>query len=209
MMNPSSGQLNENRVMKKLTRDDLFPLEKYAELRPGFRTQVMAHKQNRQVAIGPNATLYFEDRMTMQYQVQEMLRIERIFEVEGVNDELAAYNPLIPDGHNWKATFMVEFPDVAERREALKRLKGVGNKVWARVAGFEAVRPHADEDLEREDEEKTSSVHFLRFELTADMVRAVRQGAAVAMGIDHPAYTHQVDPIPAATRNSLAQDLSD
>ena len=194
--------------MKKLTRDDLYPLEKYAELRPGFRAQVMAHKQNRQVSIGPNATLYFEDRMTMQYQVQEMLRIERIFETEGINDELAAYNPLIPDGHNWKATFMVEYPEVEQRREALKRLKGVENHVWVRVAGFEPVRPIADEDLEREDEEKTSSVHFLRFELTPGMVEAVRQGAAVAMGIDHPAYTHRVDPVPSATRDSLAKDLS-
>lgn len=194
--------------MKKLTRDDLYSLEKYAEVRPGFRAQVMAHKQNRQVSIGPNARLYFEDRMTMQYQVQEMLRIERIYEAAGINDELAAYNPLIPDGHNWKATFMIEFPDVEERREALKRLKGVESHVWARVTGFEPVRPVADEDLEREDAEKTASVHFLRFELTPDMVRAVRQGAAVAMGIDHPAYTHQVDPVPAATRDSLAQDLS-
>ncbi len=168
----------------------------------------MAHKQHRQVAIGPNATLYFEDRLTMQYQVQEMLRIERIFEAEGINDELAAYNPLIPDGSNWKATFMVEFPEVEERREALKRLKGVENRVWVRVAGFEPVRPHVDEDLEREDEEKTSAVHFMRFELTPEMVKAVKQGAAVAMGIDHPAYTHAVDPIPAATRDSLARDLS-
>ncbi len=194
--------------MKKLTRDDLYSLEKYAEVRPGFRAQVMVHKQNRQVSIGPNATLYFEDRLTMQYQVQEMLRIERIFEAGGINEELEAYNPLIPDGHNWKATFMVEFPDVEERRVALKRLKGVEDRVWARVAGFDPVRPIADEDLEREDLEKTSSVHFLRFELTPDMVRAVKQGAAISMGIDHPAYTHQVDPIPAATRDSLAQDLS-
>jgi hypothetical protein len=194
--------------MKKLTRDDLYPLEKYAELRPRLRAEVMAHKQHRQVAIGPNATLYFEDRMTMQYQVQEMLRIERIFEAEGINDELAAYNPLIPDGSNWKATFMVEFPEVEERREALKRLKGVENRTWVRVAGFEPVRPHVDEDLEREDEEKTSAVHFMRFELTPEMVTAVKQGAAVAMGIDHPAYTHAVDPIPAATRDSLARDLS-
>ncbi len=200
--------VNEKSSMKKLTRDDLYPLEKYAELRPRLRAEVMAHKQHRQVAIGPNATLYFEDRLTMQYQVQEMLRIERIFEAEGINEELAAYNPLIPDGSNWKATFMVEFPDVDERREALKRLKGVENKVWVRVAGFELVRPHADEDLEREDEEKTSSVHFLRFELTPAMVQAVKQGAAIAMGIAHPAYTHTVDPIPAATRDSLAQDLS-
>jgi hypothetical protein len=207
-MNQISVQANESAIMKKLNREDLFSLEKYAEVRPQFRAQVMAHKQNRQVSIGPNATLYFEDRMTMQYQVQEMLRIERIFESGGINDELEAYNPLIPDGSNWKATFMVEFPDVEERRVALKRLKGVENKVWARVAGFELVRPHVDEDLEREDEEKTSAVHFMRFELTPDMVRAVKQGTAISMGIDHPAYTHQVDPIPAATRDSLAQDLS-
>jgi len=207
-MNQISGQSSESAIMKKLNREDLFSLEKYAEVRPQFRAQVMAHKQNRQVSIGPNATLYFEDRMTMQYQVQEMLRIERIFESGGINEELEAYNPLIPDGSNWKATCMVEFPDVEERRVALKRLKGVENKVWARVAGFEPVRPIADEDLEREDEEKTSSVHFLRFELTPDMVRAVKQGAAISMGIDHPAYNHQVDPIPAATRDSLAQDLS-
>ena len=208
MMNQISGQLSESNAMKKLTRDDLYPLEKYAELRPRLRAEVMAHKQHRQVAIGPNATLYFEDRMTMQYQVQEMLRIERIFEADGINDELAAYNPLIPDGSNWKATFMVEFPEVEERREALKRLKGVENRVWARVAGFEPVRPHVDEDLEREDEEKTSAVHFMRFELTPEMVKAVKQGAAIAMGIDHPDYTHQTDPIPPATRDSLTRDLS-
>ena len=208
MMNQISGQLSESNAMKKLTRNDLYPLEKYAELRPRLRAEVMAHKQHRQVAIGPDATLYFEDRMTMQYQVQEMLRIERIFEAEGINDELAAYNPLIPDGSNWKATFMVEFPDVEERREALKRLKGVENRVWVRVAGFEPVRPHVDEDLEREDEEKTSAVHFMRFELTPEMVKAVKQGVAIAMGIDHTAYTHQTDPILPATRDSLARDLS-
>jgi hypothetical protein len=199
---------SERLSMNKLTRNDLYSLEKYAEVRPGFRSQVMAHKKNRQVAIGPNATLYFEDRLTMQYQVQEMLRIERIFEAGGINDELDAYNPLIPDGSNWKATFMVEFPDVEERREALKRLKGIETRVWARVAGYEPVRPYADEDLEREDEDKTSSVHFLRFELTPEMVKAVKQGAAIAMGIDHPAYTHQLDPLPQAVRDSLAQDLS-
>ena len=193
--------------MKKLTRTDLYSLEKYAELRPQFRSQVMAHKQNRQVAIGPNATLYFEDRLTMQYQVQEMLRIERIFEADGVNQELAAYNPLIPDGSNWKATFMIEFSDVDERLEALKRLKGVENRVWAQVAGFEPVRPQVDEDLDRADAEKTSAVHFLRFELSSEMVKAIKQGAAVAMGIDHPDYTHRVDPISQATRDSLAQDF--
>ena len=199
--------VSDGTSMKKLTRNDLYSLEKYAELRPQFRSQVMAHKQNRQVAIGPNATLYFEDRLTMQYQVQEMLRIERIFEADGVNEELAAYNPLIPDGSNWKATFMIEFPDVDERREALKRLKGVENRVWAQVAGFEPVRPQVDEDLERADAEKTSAVHFLRFELTSEMVKAIKQGAAVAMGIDHPDYSYRVDPIPQATRDSLAQDF--
>ena len=199
--------VSDGTSMKKLTRNDLYSLEKYAELRPQFRSQVMAHKQNRQVAIGPNATLYFEDRLTMQYQVQEMLRIERIFEADGVNEELATYNPLIPDGSNWKATFMIEFADVDERRAALKRLKGVENRVWVQVAGFEPVRPQVDEDLERADEEKTSAVHFLRFELTAEMVKAIKQGAAVAMGIDHPDYTHRVDPIPWATRDSLAQDF--
>jgi hypothetical protein len=209
MMSTTSEQFSASTVMKKLTRDDLYPLEKYAELRPRFREQVMAHKQQRQVAIGPNATLYFEDRLTMQYQVQEMLRIERIFEPAGINEELASYNPLIPDGHNWKATFMVEFPDVEERREALKRLKGIERHVWARVTGFDPVRPHADEDLEREDDEKTSAVHFLRFELTPEMVRAAKQGAAIAMGIDHPAYAHKMDPLPSAVRDSLAQDLSD
>ena len=200
---------SERASMNKLTRSDLYSLEKYAEIRSQFRSQVMAHKKNRQVSIGPNATLYFEDRLTMQYQIQEMLRIERIFESEGINDELDAYNPLIPDGSNWKATFMVEFPDVEERREALMRLKGIESRVWARVTGFEPVRPHADEDLQREDADKTSSVHFLRFELTPEMVKAVKQGAAIAMGIDHPAYDHQVDPIPPAVRDSLAQDLSD
>lgn len=203
------NSVSERTVMNKLTRTDLYPLEKYAEIRPQFRAQVMAHKKSRQVAIGPNATLYFEDRLTMQYQVQEMLRIERIFEARGINDELEAYNPLIPDGTNWKASFMVEFPDIEERREALKRLKGIENRVWVRVAGFEPVRPHVDEDLEREAEEKTSAVHFMRFELTPEMVKAVKQGAAIAMGIDHPAYTHAVDPIPPATRDSLARDLSD
>ncbi|MHB8741792.1 MAG: DUF3501 family protein [Sulfuricaulis sp.] len=194
--------------MNKLTRNDLYALEKYADIRTQFRAQVMAHKKNRQVAIGPNATLYFEDRLTMQYQVQEMLRIERIFEAQGIDDELATYNPLIPDGGNWKATFMVEFPDSEERREALKQLKGIESNIWVRVAGFESLRAYADEDLDREDQEKTSSVHFLRFELSPEMIKSVKQGANISMGIDHPSYIHQVDPIPPAVRDSLAQDLS-
>ncbi len=194
--------------MEKLTRSDLYSLEQYAEIRPRFRAEIMAHKKNRQVRIGPNATLYFEDRLTMQYQIQEMLRVERIFEAQGINEELEAYNPLIPDGSNWKATFMLEFPDVEERRKALQRLRGIEQHVWIQVADFDRVRPIADEDLEREDATKTSSVHFLRFELTPQMVKAVKQGAAVAMGIDHPEYCHTVEAIPAAVRESLAADLA-
>ncbi len=194
--------------MSKLNRDDLFSLERYAELRPEFRARVMAHKKNRQLQIGPNVRLYFEDALTMQYQVQEMLRIERIFEAAGIQDELDAYNPLIPDGSNWKATFMMEYPDEAERRAQLQRLLGIERHVWAQVADFARVTPIADEDLEREDEDKTSSVHFLRFELSAQMVEAVKNGAAVSMGIDHPVYTHAAEPIPQNIRDSLAADLA-
>ena len=193
--------------MNKLTRDDLFSLEKYAEVRPEFRARVMAHKKNRQVPIGPNATLYFEDVLTMRYQIQEMLRAERIFEAAGIQDELDAYNPLIPDGSNWKATFMMEFPDEQERRQQLQKLIGVERHVWAQVADFARITPVADEDLERETEEKTSSVHFLRFELPPEMAEAVKQGAPVSIGIDHPAYTHAVEPLAQNIRNSLAEDL--
>ena len=193
--------------MNKLTRDDLFSLEKYAEVRPEFRARVMAHKKNRQVPIGPNATLYFEDVLTMRYQIQEMLRAERIFEAAGIQDELDAYNPLIPDGSNWKATFMMEFPDEQERRQQLQKLIGVERHVWAQVADFARITPVADEDLERETEEKTSSVHFLRFELPPEMAEAVKQGAPVSIGIDHPAYTHAVEPLAQNIRDSLAEDL--
>jgi hypothetical protein len=193
--------------MNKLTRDDLFSLEKYSELRPEFRARVMAHKKNRRLPIGPNATLYFEDALTMQYQIQEMLRIERIFEAAGIQEELDAYNPLIPDGSNWKATFMMEYPDEQERREQLARLLGIEKHLWAQVADFARVTPIADEDMEREDEHKTSSVHFLRFELTPEMAAAVRNGAPVSMGIDHPAYTYEAQPIPQNIRDSLAADL--
>jgi hypothetical protein len=151
---------NGARFMQKLKREDLYPLEEYARLRPEFRAKVIAHKKNRQVQVGPSASLCFEDRLTMQYQVQEMLRVERIFEPEGIHDELAAYNPLIPDGTNWKATFLLEYPDVDERRRALARLKGVERCVWARVTGFDPVYAIADEDLKRSDDSKTSSVHF-------------------------------------------------
>ena len=193
--------------MQKLTRDQLMPLEQYAKQRNDFRARVMAHKKNRQVQIGPHATLYFEDRLTMHYQVQEMLRAERIFEEAGIEDELSAYNPMIPDGRNWKATFMLEYGDEQERRVALGQLIGVEHKVWVQVTGFAKVRPIADEDLERTTDEKTSSVHFLRFELTADMAKAVKGGVAIGMGIDHPAYSHALNPVPEATRAALAADL--
>lgn len=193
--------------MNKLTRDDLLSLEKYAEVRPEFRARVMAHKKNRQLPIGPNARLYFEDVLTMHYQIQEMLRAERIFENAGIQDELDAYNPLIPDGSNWKATFMVEYPDEIERREQLKKLIGIERHLWAQVADFARITPIADEDLERETDEKTSSVHFLRFELTAEMAEAVKQGAPISFGIDHPAYSHSVEPVAGNVRDSLAQDL--
>src|SRR3990170_3200557 len=194
--------------MQYRTRDNLMGLEQYAGIRPTFRAEVMAHKRDRQVAIGPHATLYFEDRLTMQYQVQEMLRIERVFEAEGIEDELAAYNPLIPDGTNWKATFMVEIGDIEARRVALMQMVGIENQVWVQVAGSERVYAIADEDLERATEDKTSSVHFLRFELTPAMVAAVKQGAAIGMGIEHEAYSHSVHAVPENVRRSLAADLA-
>lgn len=193
--------------MLKLQRDDLFSLEKYSELRADFRARVMAHKINRRLPIGPHATLYFEDRLTIQYQVQEMLRAERIFEAAGIAQELEAYNPLIPDGCNWKATFMVEYPDEAERRRALTQLKGIEGAVWMQVEGFARIVPVADEDLEREDEDKTSAVHFLRFELSPPMLVALKNGAALHAGIDHPAYRHTVAPVAENIRAALTVDL--
>ncbi|HWP94330.1 MAG TPA: DUF3501 family protein [Gammaproteobacteria bacterium] len=193
--------------MKKLTRADLYSLEKYAEIRADFRARVMAHKKRRTLALGPNATLVFEDRLTIQYQIQEMLRVERIFEAEGIEDELAAYNPLIPDGTNWKATLLIEFPDIEQRRLALKKLKGIEDLIWVRVHGHAPVYAIADEDLERENEEKTSSVHFLRFELAPEMIAALKNGAALAVGCDHAAYKHVVDPIPETVRRALLDDL--
>ena len=167
----------------------------------------MAHKRNRRLSLGTNATLYFEDRLTMQYQVQEMLRIERIFEAAGIEDELAAYNPLIPDGSNWKATFMVEFPDAEERSAMLRQLIDIENKVWMQVGELEKIRPIADEDLERTDAEKTSAVHFLRFELTAEQIAALKSGAELAAGIDHENYQVEVRPVADNIRESLLADL--
>ncbi|HEY5644216.1 MAG TPA: DUF3501 family protein [Woeseiaceae bacterium] len=193
--------------MQKLTREDLFSLEQYAEARPAFREKVLAHKKNRRLDLGTNAALYFEDRLTMQYQVQEMLRIERIFEAAGINEELEAYNPLIPDGSNWKATFMVEFPDADERRAMLHRLVGIEARVYVNVADFDRVFAIADEDLERADDEKTSAVHFLRFELPPEQVRALRGGASLIAGIDHENYRVEVSPVPDNVRASLLADL--
>ncbi|MEJ2258792.1 MAG: DUF3501 family protein [Woeseiaceae bacterium] len=179
-------------MTQKLTRDDLYSLEQYAEARPAFREKVLEHKKNRRLDLGTNAALYFEDRLTMQYQVQEMLRIEKIFEADGINEELEAYNPLIPDGNNWKATFMVEFPDIEERKAMLTRLIGVEDKVYVHVADFDRVYAIADEDLDREDEEKTSAVHFLRFDLPAEQIKALQSGAALIAGIDHENYRVEV-----------------
>jgi len=194
--------------MEKLTRDDLYSLERYAEVRSDFRAEVLAHKRDRRLPLGTNATLYFEDRLTMQYQVQEMLRIERIFEADGIAEELDAYNPLIPDGRNWKATFMVEFPDIDERRAMLETLVGIENRIWMRVGDGDKIRPVADEDLERSESDKTSAVHFLRFELSDADIAALKKGARLAAGIDHDNYTVDVDPVPGNVRSSLIQDLS-
>jgi len=193
--------------MKQLTRDDLYSLEKYAEIRPDFRAGIMAHKKNRNVRIGPVATLYFEDRQTIQYQIQEMLRVERMFEAGGINEELEAYNPLIPDGSNWKATFMIEEPDVDKRRELLAGLIGIEDRVWVRVNGHAMVFAIADEDLERNTDEKTSSVHFLRFELTPGMISELRAGAALGMGIEHRNYNYQLEPVTDNVRAALLADL--
>ncbi len=190
--------------MEKLSRDDLFTLEAYTEKRKDFRARVMEHKKNRRLTIGPNATLYFEDRLTIQYQIQEMLRVEKIFEAEGIEDELNAYNPLIPDGGNWKATFMLEFEDADERRRQLARLVGIEDCVWMRAGDNEPIKPVADEDMERDTEDKTSSVHFMRFELMPEDIKALKEdGAELSAGISHEHYNYTVSPVPAEIRNSL------
>jgi len=192
----------------RLAPPDLMSLEQYARSRPEFRSRVIEHKRRRTVAVGPHTTWCFEDRLTVQYQVQEMLRIERIFESDGIAEELAAYNPLIPDGSNWKVTLLIEYPDVEVRRAALARLKGIEDRCWVQVAGQARVYAIADEDLERENEEKTSAVHFLRFELSPAMVAAAKGGAAVSIGMDHDAYRQAVDPLPQAARDALVRDLA-
>jgi len=195
-------------MANKLTRDDLYSLEKYAEIRSDMRAKIMAHKKSRNLAIGPNVTLYFEDKETIQYQIQEMLRAEKIFDAEGITEELDTYNPLIPDGTNWKGTMMIEYIDVDERIAALAQLIGIDRKTWVQVEGFDKVFAISNEDLERETEEKTSAVHFMRFELEPNMVIAVKEGAAISVGIDHENYTHAVSPVPENYRQAMANDLA-
>ena len=195
--------------MTSLSRADLWSLEKYAEQRPGFRARVMEHKKSRQVALGDHARLYFEDALTIRYQVQEMLRIEKIFEAKGINEELETYNPLIPDGHNWKATFMIEYDDPAEREQKLAGMIGIEDKTWLQVDGCERIYPIADEDLERATAEKTSAVHFLRYELDANMIATVKNGASISAGIDHAGLPVAGLQLATHARDSLANDLSE
>ncbi|HEX6633832.1 MAG TPA: DUF3501 family protein [Usitatibacter sp.] len=193
--------------MQKISRDSLMTLEAYAKARKDFRARVLAHKKNRIVRLGEHVALIFEDELTIRYQVQEMLRVERIFEEAGIQEELDAYNPLIPDGRNFKATMMIEYEDVNERRAALARLKGIEDRVWVRVEGCAPVYAIADEDLERETDEKTSAVHFVRFELTREMAEALKYGVGLSVGVDHPHYNAKVDPLPTEVRSALLADL--
>jgi hypothetical protein len=194
--------------MNKIQRDSLLTLEAYARGRADFRARVIAHKKDRTIHLGAHMTLIFEDELTMRYQVQEMLRAEKIFEDDGIQDEIDAYNPLIPDGRNFKATMMIEYEHEDERRAALSKLKGVEQRTWVRVAGHAAVYAIADEDLERETEEKTSSVHFLRFELTDAMARDLKSGSSLSIGVDHAHYHAALDPVAESVRGSLANDLA-
>ena len=191
-----------------LKREDLMSLETYEEQRADFRAKLMAHKKSRQVCLGENARLYFEDRLTMQYQIQEMLRIEKIFDAAGIKEELDTYNSLIPDGSNWKATFMLEYIDENERKAALAKMIGIEDKVWVQVAGFDKVFAISDEDLERDNAEKTSAVHFMRFELSDEMVAAAKNGADIGSGIDHDAYSESISALESNIRDSLAADLN-
>jgi hypothetical protein len=193
--------------MQKLTRKDLYSLEEYLEMRDDYRKKVMTHKKDRRLELGANVLLMFEDRLIMQYQVQEMLKAEKIFDAAGIEEELAAYNPLIPDGSNWKATMLIQYPDVEERQKQLARLIGIENKIWMQVEGFDKIFAIADEDLERDTEEKTSAVHFMRYELDDDMIAAVKSGATISAGVDHENYQATASPIASNIRDSLAADL--
>ncbi|OGA13590.1 MAG: hypothetical protein A3G25_15370 [Betaproteobacteria bacterium RIFCSPLOWO2_12_FULL_63_13] len=191
----------------KIRRDSLLTLEAYARERSDFRARVIAHKKNRTVQLGDSVTLIFEDELTIRYQIQEMLRVERIFEERGIQDELDTYDPLVPDGRNFKATMMIEYPDPEERQERLAKLIGIEDRVWIQIQGFGRIAAVADEDLERENDQKTSAVHFLRFELTESMARTLKSGAGLSMGIDHPDY-QAIRDIPVAVRDALARDLA-
>ena len=193
--------------MAKVSRESLMTLEAYAKARPEFRRKVIEHKKNRKVALGEHVTLLFEDELTVRYQIQEMLRIERIFEEEAIGHELETYNPLIPDGRNFKATMLIEYADVEVRRRELARLRNVEDRLWVQVEGAPRVYAIADEDLDREDEEKTSAVHFVRFELTDAMAAALRGGAALSVGVDHENYRAEANPLPAAVRDALVAGL--
>jgi len=194
--------------MQKLARADLMSLEQYASDRARLRGEVIAHKQLRNLTVGPNTTWCFEDRTTIRYQILEMLRAERIFESDGIQAELDAYNPLIPDGSNWKVTLLLEFPDPGERRAALEKLIGVEDRCWVRVSEMQRVFAIADEDLARENDEKTSAVHFLRFELSPTMIEAMKGGGSLSIGVDHDHYRHSLSPLPAAGRDALCRDLA-
>ena len=193
--------------MPTITRDSIMTLEDYAKARQDFRAQVMLHKKNRKISLGKNVTLIFEDELTIRYQIQEMLRAEKIFEEKGIIDEIEAYKALIPDGRNWKATMMIEYPDPVVRADKLTKLVGIENKVWAKIENYASVFAIADEDLDRATEEKTSAVHFLRFELNQDMIRALHKGASLSMGIDHPVYLEQIKQVDKLVSNSLIDDL--
>ena len=193
--------------MKKLTKQDLHSLEDYSTMRDDFRAQIIQHKKNRVLQVGPNVSMHFEDRLVMQYQIQEMLRAEKIFENASIQEELDAYNPMIPDGSNWKVTFMIEFPDPDERAIRLRELLGIEDATYVQVSGHNKVHPISDEDLPRETAEKTSSVHFMRFELTQYMVSALKEGAALSIGIDHPEYKHAIEALSGSMRDSLVADL--
>ncbi len=196
------------KIMPQITRDSIMTLEAYAKARQEFRTQVMAHKKNRKVYLGENITLLFEDELTVRYQIQEMLRVEKIFEEKGILDEMSVYNSLIPDGRNWKATMLIEYPDPVERAKRLTKLIGIEDNVWVKVQGHNPVYAIADEDLERETEEKTSSVHFLRFELTQNMIQGLHDGASLSMGIDHSVYQALIEQVDAMVCSSLINDLT-
>jgi hypothetical protein len=198
----------EMRSMNKLVPSELMSLERYARERPEFRARVMAHKKRRQLTVGPSTLWLFEDRLTAQYQVQEMLRTERIFEAEGIAEELEAYNPLIPDGRNWKVTLLIEFVDPEVRKVQLEKLRGIEDRCYVQAAGCDRLFAIADEDLERENETKTSAVHFLRFELTEAMATALKGGASLAVGVDHPGYQHAIPAVEEQVRSSLLADLT-